>query len=131
VVVLTNQDASRADGVIADPIARVLFTTQDATEAKHTALARDILEGLQHGTINRSLFTDNANAYFSTQAMLDFTSRLAPLGAPTEFVQISESNRGGMIERVYRARFSTRTLRVWTYEMPDGKLEQYQIAPAQ
>jgi D-alanyl-D-alanine carboxypeptidase len=129
VVVLTNQDAARADGVIADQIARALFTTQDVTEAKHTALARDIFEGLQRGTINRSLFTDDANAYFSTQAILDFTSSLAPLGAPTEFVQISQTSRGGMVERVYRARFATRTLRIWTYEMPDGKLEQYQVAP--
>jgi D-alanyl-D-alanine carboxypeptidase len=129
VVVLTNQDAARADGVIADQIARALFTTQDVTEAKHTALARDIFEGLQRGTINRSLFTADADAYFSTQAILDFTSSLAPLGAPTEFVQISQANRGGMIERVYRAQFPTRTLRVWTYEMPDGKLEQYQVAP--
>jgi D-alanyl-D-alanine carboxypeptidase len=129
VVVLTNQDAARADGVIASQIAQVLFATQDATEAKHTALARDIFEGLQRGTINRSLFTDDANAYFNTQAILDFTSSLAPLGAPTEFVQISQTNRGGMVERVYRAKFATRTLRVWTYEMPDGKLEQYQVAP--
>ena len=129
VVVLTNQDAAPADGVIANQIARVLFTTQDATEAKHTALARDILEGLQRGTINRSLFTDDANAYFSTQAILDFTSSLASLGAPTAFVQISQANRGGMVERSYRVTFPTRTLRVWTYEMPDGKLEQYQVAP--
>jgi hypothetical protein len=35
-----------------------------------------------------------------------------------------------MLERVYRVTFANRTLRVWTYEMPDGKLEQYQIAPA-
>ena len=32
--------------------------------------------------------------------------------------------------RVYRVRFPQRTLRVWTYELPDGKLEQYQVAPA-
>ncbi len=27
------------------------------------------------------------------------------------------------------ARFATRSLRVWTYELPDGKLEQFQVAP--
>jgi CubicO group peptidase (beta-lactamase class C family) len=129
VVVLTNQDAAPADGLIANQIARVLFTTQDAAEAKHTALARGILEGLQHGSVDHSLFTEDANAYFSVQAIQDFASSLGPLGAPTEFVQISQANRGGMIERSYRAKFSTRTLRVWTYEMPDGKLEQYQVAP--
>ena len=34
-----------------------------------------------------------------------------------------------MMERVYRAVFEHQALRVWTYEMPDGKLEQYQVAP--
>ena len=28
-----------------------------------------------------------------------------------------------------RVTFPNRTIRVWTYEMPDGKLEQYQVAP--
>jgi len=129
VVVLTNQDAAPADGAIAGQIARVLFTTQDATEARHTALARGIFEGLQRGNIDRSLFTEDANAYFSVQAVQDFASSLGALGSPVEFVQISQASRGGMIERSYRAKFATRTLRVWTYEMQDGKLEQYQVAP--
>jgi hypothetical protein len=33
------------------------------------------------------------------------------------------------VSRSYRARFEKRTLRVWTYEMADGKLEQYQMTP--
>jgi len=37
--------------------------------------------------------------------------------------------RGGMTLRVYLVRFPQKVLRAWTYEMPDGKLEQYQIAP--
>jgi hypothetical protein len=35
-----------------------------------------------------------------------------------------------MTLRVYLVRFEKRTLRAWTYELPDGKLEQYQIAVA-
>jgi hypothetical protein len=30
--------------------------------------------------------------------------------------------------RVYSIKFPKLTLRAWTYEMPDGKLEQFQIA---
>ena len=37
--------------------------------------------------------------------------------------------RGGMTYRSYRVSFPNRAIRVWTYEMPDGKLEQYQVAP--
>jgi D-alanyl-D-alanine carboxypeptidase len=129
IVVLTNQDAAPAYSRIGNGIARVLFTTQDATTEHRAAVAREILVGLQHGTIDRSLFTADANAYFSAGAIRDFASSLGPLGAPTGFVQLSQANRGGMIERSYRATFSGRVLHVWTYEMPDGKLEQYQAAP--
>jgi D-alanyl-D-alanine carboxypeptidase len=34
-----------------------------------------------------------------------------------------------MVYRSYRATFPSRVLRVWTYETPDGKLEQLQVAP--
>ena len=84
---------------------------------------------MQRGTVDRSLFTSNANAYFSDQALKDFQSSLAPLGTPTGFVQTRQSLRGGMTGRSYRVTFPNRVLRVWTFEMPGGKLEQYQVAP--
>jgi D-alanyl-D-alanine carboxypeptidase len=93
------------------------------------AQARAIFDGLQRGTIDRSLFTSNANAYFSDQALKDFQSSLGPLGTPTGFAQTRTSLRGGMTYRSYRVTFPNQVLRVWTYEMPDGKLEQYQVAP--
>lgn len=34
-----------------------------------------------------------------------------------------------MIERSFRAVFPHRTLLVWTFQEPNGKLEQYQVAP--
>ena len=129
IVVLTNQDAAPASGAIGQQIGRVLFTTEDAMTTERTGRARQIFEGLQQGTIDRSLFTADANAYFSDTALADFKSGLSPLGAPTGFVQIRQQSRGGMIERVYRVTFSGRVLRVWTYELPNGQLEQYQVAP--
>lgn len=129
VIVLTNQDAAPASGAIATQIARLLFTTEDVLAANRTAQARAIFDGLQKGTIDRSLFTSNANGYFSDMALKDFASSLGPLGAPTGFVQMSTSKRGGMTLRSYRATFSDRSLRVWTFETADGTLEQYQVAP--
>ncbi len=128
VVVLTNQDAASASGAIASGIAPLLFATTDPATAAKLEQARKIFEGLQHGTVDRSLFTDNANSYFSEPALKDFASGLGPLGAPQSFVQASQGLRGGMTLRVYIIRFPQKTLRAWTYEMPDGKLEQYQIA---
>src|SRR6478672_6301703 len=130
VIVLTNQDAAPASGAIASQIARFLFTTEDALAANRTAQARAIFEGLQKGIVDRSLFTSNANGYFSDIVLKDFATSLAPLGAPTGFVQTSSSKRGGMTLRSYRVTFSNgTTLRAWTFETPDGKLKQYQVAP--
>jgi hypothetical protein len=129
IVVLTNQDAAPASGAIASGIARLLFTVEDALAANRTAQARAIFDGLQKGTVDRSLFTSNANGYFSEAALKDFASSLAALGAPATFVQTSTSKRGGMTLRSYRATFAGRALRVWTFETANGKLEQYQVAP--
>jgi CubicO group peptidase (beta-lactamase class C family) len=129
IVVLTNQDASRASGEIANKIALLLFVSADQATAAKLETARKIFEGLQRGTIDRKLFTANANSYFSDDALQDFASSLGPLGSPQEFTQTSQSLRGGMTERAYSVKFATKSLRIWTFEMPDGELEQYQIAP--
>jgi D-alanyl-D-alanine carboxypeptidase len=128
VVVLTNQDAASASGAIASGIAPLLFATTDPATPAKLEQAKKIFDGLQHGTVDRSLFTDNANSYFSEDALKDFSSGLGPLGTPQSFIQSSQGLRGGMTLRVYIIRFPQKTLRAWTYEMPDGKLEQYQIA---
>ena len=128
VVALTNQDASSAADDIAHGIVPLLFEQNDPATPAKLEQAKKIFAGLQHATIDRSLFSDNANAYFSEQALQDFASGLAPLGTPKQFVQVRQGLRGGMTLRVYLVRFENQTLRVWTYELPDGKLEQYQIA---
>jgi len=129
VAVLTNQDAVSAAGQIAQSIAPLLLATDDPATPQKLEQAKNIFAGLQQGTVDRSLFTDNANAYFSEQALKDFASSLAPLGTPQQFVQVNQGLRGGMTLRSYRIRFANgKILRAWTYEMPDGKLEQYQIA---
>ncbi|MEP7074481.1 MAG: serine hydrolase domain-containing protein [Acidobacteriota bacterium] len=129
IVVLTNQDAAGAAEEIANAITPLLFSTADASTPAKLEQAKKIFDGLQHGTIDRSLFTGNANAYFSDPALKDFAAGLAPLGTPQSFVQVHQGLRGGMTLRVYIVQFAGKTLRAWTYEMPDGKLEQYQIAP--
>jgi hypothetical protein len=74
-----------------------------------------------------SLFTDN-NRYFSEQSLEDFKSSLGSVGQWESFTQVGRSLRGGMISRTYIIRFANKTIRAWTYEMPDGKLEQFQVA---
>jgi len=128
VVVLTNQDAANASSAIARGIAPLLLASDDPATPEKLAQARKIFDGLQHGTVDRSLFTDNGNFYFDQQALQDFAASLGPLGTPEEFVQAHQALRGGMKLRVYSIKFPKNKLQAWTYEMPDGKLEQYQVA---
>jgi D-alanyl-D-alanine carboxypeptidase len=126
VVVLTNQDSVDASGAIARKIAPLLFVQDDAS--KEEQQSRAVFEGMQEGKIDRSLFTDNANSYFTTQALQDFASSLGQLGAPREFTQTMRQERGGMTFRLFEVRFPQKTLEIWERIMPDGKIEQYQVA---
>jgi D-alanyl-D-alanine carboxypeptidase len=126
VVVFTNQDSIDASGAIARRIAPLVFPQEDASREEQQA--RKIFEGLQQGKIDRSLFTDNANSYFTEQALQDFASSLGPLGAPQAFTQTVRQDRGGMTFRLFEVRFPQKAVQVWERVMPDGKIEQYQVA---
>jgi CubicO group peptidase (beta-lactamase class C family) len=135
ITVLTNEDASSAAGAIARKIAGIVLTggepaneSAEQTAAEKRALA--IFTGLQEGRLDRSQLTPFLDAYFSPEAVADFTLSLKPLGAPLSFVQTMEENRGGMTFRVFKVEFQNKNLRVTTYEMPDGKLEQYLVIPS-
>src|SRR6202050_117038 len=128
IIVLTNQDAVNAGGQIARKIAPLLFTGNTAVIAEKVERARKILEQLQQGKIDRSLFTDNANSYVDQQALQDFATSLSPFGASQDFQQTTEQLRGGMTYRAYRAKFADKVLSISTFEMPDGKIEQYLVS---
>jgi D-alanyl-D-alanine carboxypeptidase len=128
IVVLTNLDATIASGQIAGRITDLLFSATDRATQAAVAQARSIFEGLQHGTIDRSLFSENANAYFSPQAIADFASSLGPLGPPVEVTQTGQSLRGGMVFRAFRIRCDQKSVALSTFTLVDGRLEQYQIA---
>ncbi|MGI8772730.1 MAG: serine hydrolase domain-containing protein [Acidobacteriaceae bacterium] len=130
VTVLTNEDASSAAGAIAKDLDGILLAPVGAPgDAKTEARALAIFTGLQNGQLDRSQLTPYCDAYFSPEAITDFASSLKPLGTPTEFKQVNEEQRGGMTFRVFHAKFPKRTVVVTTYEMPDGKLEQYLVIP--
>src|SRR5258706_71650 len=123
IVVLTNMDATAASSDIVGKIATKLFAKTDAATESTLAEMRGILDELQKGKLDRSLFTSNANAYFTEQAIKDFASGLAPLGKPTELTQSAQSLRGGMTLRPYRIGFPNKPLRLTTVTLPDGTIE--------
>ncbi len=128
IAVMTNLDATSASSQIASRIAGILFAASSGETRQAVDGARKIFEDLQHGRIDRSLFTSNLNAYFSPEAIKDFESSLGPLGAPTTFIQASQSLRGGMVLRRFQIVAGGKTLSLTTFTMPDGKLEQYLVA---
>jgi D-alanyl-D-alanine carboxypeptidase len=128
VAVLTNQDAVGAASTIARLAAPALLAAP-ATAAETQALA--IYRDLQAGHIDRTLLAPNLSDYFTAEALADFRDSLAPLGDPLTFRQTSEQLRGGMTFRAFQIVYPGKRLTLTTYTYPDGKLEQYLIAPAE
>jgi D-alanyl-D-alanine carboxypeptidase len=131
IVVLSNEDVVN----MVDPISRQIATTmflpgQGQPPASSTSEVTEILTDLQRGRIDRSKFTANANTYFSDQALLDCKASLRPLGKLISVTGTSESQRGGMTHRSYRAEFAKKTLQLNIYVLPDGKYEQFLVLVA-
>jgi D-alanyl-D-alanine carboxypeptidase len=129
VAVLTNQDAVGAASEIARLAVPAVLGSSHGSEAERQALA--IFRDLEQGRIDRSLLAPNLGDYFTPEALADFSESLAPLGEPLSLRQSSEELRGGMTFRSFEIVYPGRRLRLTTYTYPDGKLEQYLIAPAE
>jgi CubicO group peptidase (beta-lactamase class C family) len=124
VIVLSNQDCVNVVSSLSQQIIDLAFSPASAPPSQTTAGIQSILEGLRQGRIDRSLFTDNANSYFSKLALRDSRASLGRLGALEAVTAGSESLRGGMTYRSYRAQFEKKTLNVSVYVTSAGKYEQ-------
>jgi CubicO group peptidase (beta-lactamase class C family) len=127
IAVFVNQISTDAASEIARRITPLLLASAEPGGAQRLQQAREIFAGLQQGRIDRTLFTHNGNSYFSEQALKDFASSLGLLGKPQDFSELGHDNRGGMIGRTFRVKFAGRELIIRTYEIADGKWEQYQL----
>ena len=129
IVVFANLFATDVQSVVASRIAGLLFSTTDQATEKAVAQAKAVFVDLQKGRLDRSLFTSNANAWFTDVAIHDFQSSLASCGTVTDVRQTSMSLRGGMTYRAYAVRCGSKSYSVSTFVMPDGKIEQYIVTP--
>lgn len=128
VSVLTNQDAASAASQIAARITAAVLQRHSPKDDIQNAIAQQAFDGLRAGKIDRTKFTDNANAYFSAQALKDFADSLGPLGQYTSFVPTAVRDRGGMTQRIFSVTFPSKTVIINIYEMPDGRFEQLVVA---
>ena len=114
-----------ATGQLTARIAGILFPPGDSAADAARALARRVYDGLTRGTLDRTLFTPNANDYFTDEVLADYAASLGPLGAPTDFLARGQSLRGGMTIRSYVFRAGGVTLSLTMMVLPDGRIEQY------
>jgi D-alanyl-D-alanine carboxypeptidase len=133
VVALSNEDGIRMVSQLARDLSGSVLqpaqsrTADPARTSSDMPRVRGILEDLQKGRVDRTLFTPNANAYFSEQALADFKSSLAALGKLKAVTRTSGESRGGMMHLGYRAEFAKKTLALNIYVTPDGKYEQFMV----
>ena len=128
VIVLSNQDVVNMIGPLSRQIDTLVFLPERKEPSpQDTAQVRAILAALQKGKIDRALFTDNANTYFTAQALADCKTSLGALGKLQSVTPVYESLRGGMTHRSYRAQFAKKTLSLNIYLLPDRKYEQFLV----
>ena len=121
--------AADAPGSIANRIAGVIMPPP-ASNAAALDQAQRIFSGLTKGTIDRSLFTPSANAFFTAEVLADYAASLSPLGTPTEFTAAGEGLRGGMVLRGFRVRAGGVLLDISMMVLPDGKIDQFIVSRA-
>jgi len=127
IIVLSNEDGVNMVPTVVREVGATLFAAGNARTAEQDALVRRTLDELSQGKITRSLFTQNANDYFTSAALEDIRASLEPLGKLRLLSRTSEQLRGGMTHLSYRARFTHDTVALNIYLMPDGKFEQFMI----
>jgi D-alanyl-D-alanine carboxypeptidase len=128
VVVLSNQDGMNLVSPLADTISRMLFLPAAGVDGDtDVTRVKGVVEGLRKGRIDPEIFTTNAKFYFTATALGDIQKSLAPLGVLKSVSMITQTLRGGMTFRLYRAEFAKRTLTLSLYVMPDGKIEQFMV----
>ena len=132
IVVLTNQEASSAAGTIARQLSALMLPgVAQAADSAGEAWARRVLDGLQHGRIDRTRFTANGNFYFDAEAIADYRTSLAPLGAIASLRETTKFDRGGMTYRGFAVEFASgKRVNLSTFTVPDGRIEQFLVEPA-
>ena len=132
VVVLTNSWSGNAYTRIARGITNIVLppAAQDSDAVAAQAKARTVFDQLRSGKLDRSLLTENANYYFTQQAIADYASSLATLGEPVSFEPSGKPIlRGGFVIQGYTIKYPAKTLDLSTFYEPGGtgRIEQFLI----
>ena len=125
IAVLTNNGWAKA-GEVRNRIANVVLPPI-AIEAR----ARAVFSAFQRGVIDRTMFTDNANAFLTPTVLADQKAGLAKLGPVRTFSFQDEYDRGGFHVLNWGIVTSKATLNVTEFRDAGGKVEQFVITKAE
>jgi D-alanyl-D-alanine carboxypeptidase len=122
IVVLTNNDW-------ADPNElsnRIAFLVLAPTPEE--ARVRSLFQAMQHGSVDRRLFSAIGNFYLTPAALADFQASLSPLG-PARLIELEhESQRGGMTTRRWKILCRAARLEAVERSHSDGKIEEFMVS---
>jgi CubicO group peptidase (beta-lactamase class C family) len=122
IMAFTNNDWASPDAVV-DRVAFVVLPPS-APEAR----ARAVFAAFQAGVVDRSLFTENGNAYLTPTLIADQKAGLSAYGPARVFDLQSESTRGGFTTRVWKIITAKGVLTAVERGYPDGKIEQFMVS---
>jgi D-alanyl-D-alanine carboxypeptidase len=136
IVVFTNADFSGATDTITSGIEKIVLDSPEAAlsgESDRIGDVRALYDRLVAGNLDRAIFTQNLNFYFTEGVLADYRSSLAPLGTPTSItINRPPRLRGGFVNRNYAIHYSSgKDLTLVTYAEPgaNGRWEQFMIMP--
>ena len=125
IAVLTNQEASPAAGAIGRALPHASCcppAPSPQSPRSATARARDLDGPAAWPDRSRRASPTTRNFYFDAQALGDFASSLAPLGAIESLHQTATFDRGGMTYRGFAVRVRERhAVNLSTFTVPDGQ----------
>ncbi|HXJ39018.1 MAG TPA: serine hydrolase domain-containing protein [Bryobacteraceae bacterium] len=125
ITVLTNCDGGPAAEIAKKIEELLLARAADPGAAGSLEKAKRIYAGLVAGRVERKLISDDLAAYFTPQAVADFSASLKALGAPESFAESDREDRGGMVHRSFLVVTPMKKLRISAFVEPDGRFAQY------
>lgn len=121
IAVFTSSDWADAD----DLLGHIAFVVLPPNPAE--ARARAVFAQFQSGHVDTSLFTDSGRSWLTPEALADLRASLGPLGPARQMELRHETNRGGMVTRIWNIRCRAKRLEVIERGYPQGKLEQFLV----
>lgn len=128
VVILTNMEAPAAATEIANRIIDWLLQSSESVRPNLERIQK-LFIGLQQGRIDRTQFSADANDYFDSQALHDYSESLARLGRITGITADEPTHRAGQWFTNYIVRFQSSSVTIKTAQDASGKLTQFLIEP--